>query len=1021
MKAPQITGLQIYKLAANYLHIRWHEVSENFFYEIQIKENNPDIQFTQKHVSEDPEYFFDNLLPEKEYILRVRQLFEEFEPQDWVYSEPFTTFKHNAFTTTTMDRFYLSKPYVRKKFYEKQDAYVDFNNDAVMASLMNESFVYDSEIEYVSSVKNKIVKDKEYHEIQGDVPTVCYHPDRTCIFEIDGKLYATEKWQAVVKVSADKGQTWQYYKAFNDRLGWPVQNSIACQNGSTTYVLGYDKIFNGRSQTDIRWQTNAYKMQDGTLTFAKLNQKENSLGYEVEIFGNFVQLPGTLMHKAEAISCSEKYVFVAGQNHIRMIDINNAPIDTVESSPTFGQKQWDPKSYEIATCANSVIKKMEYLNDKLFILVTGSTEQRYDNPSQIRNVKRTECTGIYTFDPETKKIERVFGNTEEERSHIDHNWTDMSQNGKELFFDYYQPGLNVVPDQVDENYSSQGIANPTRYEESLYYLTDKKRHLSTLRTIGYEKTINPNEPLKWYFGPQSYYGEAKYTYMARGKTRSWLTPVTHKAVVVYPERDHTYNIDLYREINKEVAQKGNITIYAKDINFSGFNDYSNGILFYTTNGVIIGYYEFEYRVKGEANIFWKPENVILRASLENQIIEIKQEKSKEEGLVTPNIVPMLNKMGPEHYLSDEGFFRTFVKYYLEFISEGTTSHYSRLVNLIKNKYPKEEDSIEFLWSEMGKRNIYLSKEKREQVTRFFETRKYDFYSAKGTEASYKFLFKLLYDEDVELEIEQKNTAEYYITVDSDTITEDIVGTTIWTPTAKANVTYIEKVYDEGVPFWQITIHNVYGEFIKGQQLSSDDVPDFTGMISKGVKGKFLSNNSNEYLGRGKSYYVMRVKSALQTSRYRDDVMRFLHPVGFGFIGVTIIQMIIRGGLDFKHFETSINIYKNLRFDAGIPLEYPETLRRLDSQNNYIRDVYFGEIQEEANPLYGKNPLENWPNYDTDEKTIYNMKPSERRKKWSPLFCDSWCTWQNWKHLIERRLKEDMRLPRDKINTIKKIV
>nr|DAF95446.1 MAG TPA: Baseplate wedge protein [Myoviridae sp. ctCo31] len=34
------------------------------------------------------------------------------------------------------------------------------------------------------------------------------------------------------------------------------------------------------------------------------------------------------------------------------------------------------------------------------------------------------------------------------------------------------------------------------------------------------------------------------------------------------------------------------------------------------------------------------------------------------------------------------------------------------------------------------------------------------------------------------------------------------------------------------------------------------------MISKGVKGKFLSNNSNEYLGRGKSYYVMRVKSAL---------------------------------------------------------------------------------------------------------------------------------------------------------------
>lgn len=1013
MKAPQITGLQIYKLAANYLHIRWHEVSENFYYEIQIKENNNDIPFSQKYISEDPEYFFDNLLPEKEYVLRVRQLFEEFDPQDWVYSEPFTTFKHNAFTTTTMDRFYLSKPFVRKKFFEKQDQYVNFNNDAVMASLMNEQFVFDSEIEYLSSVKNKIIKDKEYHEIQGDVPAVCKNPERTCIFEIDGKLYATEKWQAVVKVSADKGQTWQYYKAFNDRVGWPVQNSIACQNKSTTFVLGYDKIFNGRQSTDIRWSSDVYKMQDGTLQFAKLSQKENNLGYEVEIFGNFVQLPSTLMHKAEQISCSDKYVFVSGRNHIRLIDINNAPIDTNEGQPTFGQKQWDPKSYNISSNENAVIKKTEYLNGKLYILITGQTDNRYDDPSKIINVKNTECTGIYVFDPETKEIVKIFGNTEEERSHINHEWTDMSQNGVEIFFDYYQPSLNVVPD--NQNSYDHDILYPTRYEEQLYYLTDKKRHLSTLRTKGYNKIID------WYFGPQSYYGEAKYTYMARGKTRTWLTPITRKAVVVYPEKDHTYNIDLYKEINKEVSKKGDVTIYAKDIQFSGFNDYANGILFYTTNGVIIGYYEFEYRVKGEANIFWKPENIIIKATLENQIIQIKQEKSKETGIVTQNITPLLNKMGPEHYFQDEGFFRTFVKYYLEFISEGTTQHYSRLVNLIKNKYPKEEDSIEFLWSEMGKRNIYLSKEKREQVIRFFETRKYDFYSAKGTEASYKFLFKLLYDEDVELEIEQKNTAEYYITVDSDTITEDIVGTTIWTPTAKANVTYIDKIYEDGVPYWQITIHNVYGEFIKGQQLSQDDVQDFTGMIYKGVKGKFLSNNSNEYLGRGKSYYVMRVKSALQTSRYRDDVMRFLHPVGFGFIGVTIISMMIFGGLNFEHFETSINIYKNFRFDAGVPLKYPEKIRRLDQSGKYIRDIYFGEIQEEANPIYGKDPLENWKDYDKAEIIIYNMKPSERRKLWSPLFCDSWCTWQNWKHLIEKRLKEDMRLPRDKINTIKKIV
>lgn len=1021
MKAPQITGLQIYKLAANYLHIRWHEVSENFYYEIQIKENNDDIQFTQKYIQEYPEYFFDNLLPNTEYVLRIRQLFEEFDPSDWVYSEPFTTFKQNSFNTTTMNRFYLQKPFVRKKFFEKQDNYVDFNNDAVMAQLMSESFVFDSEIEYVSQVKNKIIKNKEYHEIQGEVPTVCYNPERTCIFEIDGKLYATEKWQAVTKVSNDKGQTWKYYKAFNDRVGWPTSGSIACQNKSTTYVLGYDKIFNGRQSTDIKWSSDVYKMSDGQLTFAKLGQGGNDLGFEVEIFGNFVQMPSTLMHKGEAISCSDKYLFVQGQNHLRILDINNAPIDTDESSPTFGEKQWDPVSYQITNCETSVIKKMEYLNDRLFILVTGKTDKRYDNPQKIKNVKSQDCVGVYMFNPETKEITRVFGNTAEERSHINHEWTDMSQNGKEIFFDYYRPGLNIVHDNINENYTDQGINNPTKYEEDLFYLTDKKRHITTLRSIGFEKTVNPNEPIKWYFGPQQYYAEQKYTYMARGKTRQWLMPISRKAVVVYPEKDHTYNIDLYRQINKEIANKGNVTIYANDVHFNEFNDYSNGILFYTKNGVIIGYYEFEYRVKDNVDLYWKPENIILQAQLQNQIVEIKSERSKEEGLVTPNVTPLLNKMGPEHYFQDEGFFRDFVKYYLEFISEGTQSHYSRLVNLIKNKYPKEDDQIEFLWSEMGKRNIYLQKEKREQIIRFFETRKYDFYSAKGTEASYKFLFKLLYDEDVELEIESKNTAEYFITVDSDTITEDIVGTTIWQPTAKANVTYIDKVYIEGIPYWQITIHNVYGEFIKGQEITQDQIYDFNAQVVKGVKGKFLASNQNEYLGRGKSYYVMRIRSHLQTSRYKDDVIRFLHPVGFGFIGVTLIQMFIAGGLSFAHSETAINIYKNLRFDAGVPKEYPEKLRRLDQQNRYIRDVYFGEIQEEANSIYGNDPLENWPNYDRDERIYYNMKPSERRKYLSPLFCDQWCTWQNWYHLIERRLKEDINLPRDKIDTIKKIV
>ncbi|UQJ95538.1 baseplate wedge subunit [Klebsiella phage CPRSB] len=52
----------------------------------------------------------------------------------------------------------------------------------------------------------------------------------------------------MAKVSNDKGQTWYYYKALNDRVGNPVSRTVAYQSANTTYVLGYDRIFYGARQ-----------------------------------------------------------------------------------------------------------------------------------------------------------------------------------------------------------------------------------------------------------------------------------------------------------------------------------------------------------------------------------------------------------------------------------------------------------------------------------------------------------------------------------------------------------------------------------------------------------------------------------------------------------------------------------------------------------------------------------------------------------------------------------------------------
>ncbi|MEW5208299.1 hypothetical protein, partial [Bacillus cereus] len=65
--------------------------------------------------------------------------------------------------------------------------------------------------------------------------------------------YLFERYQPVVKVSNDKGQTWKAVKLFNDRVGYPLSKTVYYQSANTTYVLGYDKIFYGRKSTDVRW------------------------------------------------------------------------------------------------------------------------------------------------------------------------------------------------------------------------------------------------------------------------------------------------------------------------------------------------------------------------------------------------------------------------------------------------------------------------------------------------------------------------------------------------------------------------------------------------------------------------------------------------------------------------------------------------------------------------------------------------------------------------------------------------
>ncbi|MGC8068884.1 hypothetical protein, partial [Salmonella enterica] len=66
---------------------------------------------------------------------------------------------------------------------------------------MDETFQFSPEYRTASSVNNFILKEDEYHEIQGDIAKICKDKERVMLMESEGVLYLFERFQNIVKVS----------------------------------------------------------------------------------------------------------------------------------------------------------------------------------------------------------------------------------------------------------------------------------------------------------------------------------------------------------------------------------------------------------------------------------------------------------------------------------------------------------------------------------------------------------------------------------------------------------------------------------------------------------------------------------------------------------------------------------------------------------------------------------------------------------------------------------------------------
>lgn len=1011
IKAPAVTGLKISKLSANQVQLNWDDVGGNFYYLVEyafINAGKP--VWIPLGYSKETKWFEEEAIsPNTKYKFRVASTYAQFERSDWVYTEEFETFNENMYTITKVAEFLPNNVFIRNKLSKNIKNYIDFNNETIQASLMVENFRYDPEIQNISNIQRFVMTDPTRHEIQGDIPVVCNDVARVMITEIDGVLYAFERYQPLVKVSNDRGQNWVYYKAFNGRIGNPMSKTCTYQSDSTTYVIGYTEAFYGKKPSEIRFSSIKERWSNGIETFAEKNFNSD-IGFSVEIFSSFANYPVDISMKVEAQANTKKYLYAVARNVVRRIDIVNTPIDSE------GKNAWEDTQYKITSSDLAITKKLDALNNNVYALVIGELKSKNLDPTVKTNINyKSAVKGVYKFSETDLKWKRVFGNTQYERDMID-EYSNQSTNGTDVFFsskNFRYPG--TVEDTILPTVNKD-VKKAVRYNSVPGYNSTKQIHFDVYRSEDGET---------WKPDYQRYYNEAYFSWMKRSKTRTWITH-DMKAAIIYEKYSHTQTLDEDREIQSEVWKEGKVSFFIPDVKFINFNNYTNGVLIHNIAGDIIGYYELTYRTKDSLNIFWKPVNTLLTAELQNQTRPAKFAPVVNDGLKDPDLTPMLDVMVPESYMYDDGLFKKFGEYYLQFISEGKESYYNKLLNLIKNKYPLEADSYAYLWSEIRRRNIYLDKEKRDLVVRFFEARSHDFYSTKGIESSYKFLFKLLYDENVDIEFESSVGIDYDIIIDSTNIDQDIVGRTVYTPTGRANVTYFERLYEDGKLKWKMTIHNLIGQFLEGQVLNSEKTK-FTGQITRGIRGKDVSYSSIDYINRKRSYYVMKIKSQLSMSRYKDDVIRFVHPVGFGFEGITLLTMFINAGLSLTHKETILTLYKTLKFDAGLPLEYAEYIPRLDSAENLIFNEY-GEVQEIKNPLQGAYNVSEWENqakeelgltvkYDTQEQTVNGLKPSQRRRLLSPQFDSSWSRFSALKLLTGKRYKDDVNNPRDAMHSV----
>ena len=1003
-QSPAVEQIRIKNVAGTFVLIEWDNLGGIFTYEIQKSANGGN--YIAADFTAEPEFFDQRATPNTTYIYRVRAVSSDYSPSEWTYSDTFKTYDNNSYVVVAQSSVNIYKNFIERKL-TKADDYINFNRDQVQGVLIREGYDFNNVHTNIADLDSYRLFEDEALKIYGDTSAACGDRKKLMPVVFNDYLFMFERFQPIVRYSTNKAQSWISHKGIPGRVGSPVGAQVGASSPTALYVIGYDGIYALTFNTDVRWSSIHDKFSSAETTFQPGKVGEFR-------FSKLIDLPsGVAQGSVDAIGISEDFtsLYIAAADTIYSLNLIVADIDEL------GVRQWRSQTTRISNFENSKVKNLIGFGADIYAYTFALDDYVAINDGVIVvdatafEESETFKAGIYKIPNDLSSVTRVYGNTVDERKLLNPEVSNLSRSPDYLCIDTYNKSYNIIDSPSEEDDATPGYddteVDPERVDHAVKFEIDPA--IVTTQVRQYRQPLKSYNGVDWFAQEENYHYECQYNWY--NGNRIWIN-YRQKLCIIESRKDFEYTFTN----TSEVLDNGKYTFYADSFNISDYPGYTIGMAFYRKdNGDLIGFYNLGFRTRDRATFTWIPDRVVLTAILASNEIDVivPDPVPDNESDVVPPLEPMVYQFLPSHFIQNEPLYVQFVEEYLKFLSSDNDSDYGQLYNLLRNHDVNESAYMDMFYNDMSKRNVYLEKSKWTELLKFSNNRAFDIYSIKGIKEAYTFLFKFLYNEEVILSTESDSKYEFDVIIDSSTLTNDLVGNRIKTASqsGQADVVYFERYFDSnGKAYWQVTLNNIIGEFVIGDVLVSDVDRNFTGTVFRGVTGKEKPLNNEDYLQRGPTYYAISVQSGLQVSKYKDDAIRFVHPVGFGFIGIMLISMFINSGVSASHKETIIDILQTMKWDTGLPKVYPLEIPDLNADGTYKTDQY-GNIQYKPHPLAGQ-PFPLTPTYLADNPQVIDGQNADQRRKDSYLFDSSNMRFIETRKIVSGRLKDGISQRKD---------